>query len=131
MRVLITGSREWPDDNSVGRAIHEWIDKGGYIPPVDGLEGFTLVHGACPKGADAHAEAFGVAWVEPYGGVVERHPADWTVGRAAGVLRNQKMVDLGADVVLAFPTPGGRGTQDCIRRARKAGLNVVVYGQEE
>jgi hypothetical protein len=120
-RILVTGSREWTDVEAIIDAV-EFASGGGP---------FIVVHGDCPKGADALAE-------EVYGpfGMTEKHPAEWRTpegvyNRAAGIQRNQKMVDLGADFVLAFPTPGGRGTQDCIRRARKAGLNVVVYGQEE
>jgi hypothetical protein len=49
--------------------------------------------------------------------------ADWERhGKAAGPIRNQAMIDAGADLVIAFP--GGRGTADLIRRARKAGIPV-------
>ncbi len=48
----------------------------------------------------------------------ERH------GRAAGVIRNQAMLDYGIDLVLAFP--GGRGTADMVRRARSAGVAVAA-----
>ena len=34
------------------------------------------------------------------------------------------MVAAGADVVLAFPLPGSRGTWSCVRLALKAGLEV-------
>jgi hypothetical protein len=34
------------------------------------------------------------------------------------------MVDLGADLCLAFPMPRSRGTWDCVRRAKKAGIVV-------
>jgi hypothetical protein len=40
------------------------------------------------------------------------------------------MIDKGGiDEVHAFPLPGGSGTQDCMRRARKAGLHVVTHDQ--
>jgi hypothetical protein len=50
---------------------------------------------------------------------------DWReLGRKAGPLRNQRMLDLGKpDVVVAFP--GGTGTADMVRRAEKAGVTVV------
>ena len=59
---------------------------------------------------------------------VEIHRADWQRhGRAAGPIRNQEMVDLGADLLVAYPLPEGRGTQDCIKRAVKAGIPTLVY----
>lgn len=48
----------------------------------------------------------------------------------AGLYRNQEMVDLGADVVLAFQRNGSRGTQDCMDRARRAGLTVVLVEEQ-
>jgi hypothetical protein len=56
---------------------------------------------------------------------VRVYPADWRRhGKAAGPIRNQQMLDEGApDLVLAFP--GGGGTADMVRRARRAGLEVV------
>lgn len=52
------------------------------------------------------------------------YPADWEKhGRAAGPIRNEKMLIVGTpDMVLAFP--GGRGTADMIRKAEAAGLPV-------
>ncbi len=51
--------------------------------------------------------------------------ADWRKhGRAAGAIRNQRMLDEGRpDLVIAFP--GGHGTQDMKRRAKDAGLPVI------
>lgn len=110
-RVLITGSRNWTDQQAVRDTLVTHMRKGD-----------TLVSGACPTGADALCEQF---WA-PYG-PVERHPADWsTHGRAAGPLRNQAMVDTAPDLVLAFPLGDSRGTWDCVRRARTAGLAVIV-----
>lgn len=42
--------------------------------------------------------------------------------------RNQHMVNLGADVCLAFATRWASGTGMCARMARKAGILVVDYG---
>lgn len=78
----------------------------------------------------------------------EAHPADWDRacdqncrhkprtrnGRpycpAAGSLRNQHMVDLGADVCLAFPLPESIGTFDCMRRAKTADIRIERYYHE-
>jgi len=60
---------------------------------------------------------------------LKEYPADWeTHGKAAGFIRNQQMLDEGKpDLVIAFP--GGSGTADMIRRAKKAGIEVreVTY----
>jgi hypothetical protein len=129
MRILITGSRRWTDQDALHRAIaHALV----------GEEHATVVHGGAPGAdtcADAAARLFGLK--------VESHPADWTTcspdcrhtparttgGRycpAAGPRRNQAMVDLGADVCLAFPLPGSLGTWDMVHRARRAGIPVQI-----
>lgn len=120
-RILITGSRDWSDRQAIKTALRE------HARPGD-----TLVHGACPTGADAIADELWTKW-----GPIERHPADWSMGRAAGPLRNQHMVNLGADVCLAFighctsprcSRPGvhdSHGATGCAAMARKAGIVVV------
>jgi hypothetical protein len=50
--------------------------------------------------------------------------ADWHWhGRAAGPIRNQKMLDWGPDLVVAFA--GGDGTACMMRLARAAGVEVI------
>jgi len=86
------------------------------MPPPD----LVLIHGGA-RGADRAADEWAVvSWV-----VVEEYKADWkNDGRAAGPIRNQRMLDLGKpDLVIAFP--GGRGTADMVKRARKAGVEVM------
>jgi len=57
---------------------------------------------------------------------VQVFPADWeTHGKAAGPIRNQRMLDEGRpDLVVAFP--GGRGTSDMVARAKRAGVEVMM-----
>ena len=124
-RVLVTGSRGWRDTHAVRSALEEVVDPAR-------RDRFVVVHGDCPSGADRHARL----WAESAGVPHEPHPADWSQGRGAGPARNQQMVDLGADVCLAFLAPCTRdrcrpephwshGTADCVRRARAAGIPVV------
>lgn len=37
------------------------------------------------------------------------------------------MVDLGADVCLAFMNPGSKGTKNCVDKAIKAGIEVKLF----
>lgn len=121
MRVLVTGSRNWTDRMMIVDAL---IDVLKLVPEEESeKEKMTLVTGACPTGADAIAEDI----ARMFGWAIERHPADWSLGRRAGPLRNQAMVDLGADVCLAFQLEGSRGTRDCIDRAEHAGIDVYIY----
>lgn len=83
----------------------------------------VIVHGGA-KGADRIADD--LAW--DYGFRTVVYAADWkTHGKAAGPIRNQQMLDAGADLVLAFPLPGSKGTLDMIHRAKRAGVDVRVF----
>ena len=117
-RILVTGSRDWSDVE----AVNEFLDK--YSPDSNDI---VLVHGDAP-GLDTVAKRI----AKERGWKVEDHPADWKrLGRGAGPTRNTKMVSLGADICLAFPLPDSVGTLDCIKKARKAGIETHVYGEAE
>jgi YspA, cpYpsA-related SLOG family len=131
MRVLITGSRDFRNYAVTKQALTEVT--------ADQEGPHTLVHGAA-RGADSLAAVVArqLEWA------IEEHPADWTApcrdtckhnGRqyrpdgseycpSAGSRRNQLMVDLGADVLVALYKRGAknRGTGDAVRRAAKAGI---------
>jgi len=108
MRVLVCGGRNYRDIRSVFAAL-------------DGLQpGPTfIIHGGAP-GADACA----AEWADKRGVESKAYHAAWqTHGRAAGPIRNQKMLDHGKpELVVAFP--GGNGTADMVRRAKAAGVTV-------
>jgi len=80
----------------------------------------TSVIAGGANGADTMAKHLAHAWNVPF----RMFRADWnTHGKAAGPIRNQRMLDEGKpDLVVAFP--GGRGTADMVRRAKAAGVLV-------
>ena len=114
-RLLITGSRDWEDEESVRFEI------AGMTMLHPGL---VVVHGACPTGADAMAAKA----CADIGVRQEPHPADWDAyGRAAGPRRNAEMVALGADACFAWIKDGSRGASHCAGLAEKAGIPVMRF----
>ena len=116
MRVLVTGSRDWDDPDSIYNEL-EWIRQ---------QQGdFTLVEGGCPTGADRiAADAFRASGM---GHMVETWEADWRKhGKRAGYLRNQAMIDSRPDKVLAFIRNDSRGASMTARMARTAGIELTV-----
>lgn len=120
MKVLVTGSREWTNEDIIRRELSAL--------PV----GTIIVHGACPWGADAIADRVAVE----LGFEVRRYPARWTARMQghAGTARNQRMIDQEhfpeepIDLCLAFPmnTIQWGGTMDCVTRAFDAKIDVRI-----
>jgi hypothetical protein len=109
MRVLICGSRGWGNAELI-------LDRLSAVPV-----GSTLIHGGC-RGADLLGAEIG----RELGFEVVCFPAEWGKhGRAAGPLRNQKMLDEGKpDLILAFHNDidSSRGTRDMLNRAVKQNI---------
>lgn len=111
MRVIVCGGRNYFDRDAVFSALDALQKQYGRL---------TVIQGGA-SGADKLA----VEWCMRQPSIrMINEPADWKAhGRAAGPLRNQRMIDdWSPDLVLAFP--GGRGTADMVRRARAAGVKV-------
>lgn len=118
MRVIFTGSRNWSGLQAEHRA-HQVLNQLENFCNIAIDSPLVIVHGDCPTGLDAIVDR----WALRRGYVAERHPARWDqFGKAAGPIRNQEMVNAGADMCLGFPLEGGSGTQDCMNRARLAGI---------
>lgn len=124
-RILVCGGRDYADYLCLTKTLEQicW-DRKWVSDVVDGnvnwLPKVVIISGVA-KGADSLAIDWAVVnWV-PF----ETYPAQWAVyGKKAGSIRNQQMLDEGKpDLVVAFP--GGIGTKDMIRRAKKAGVEVI------
>ena len=123
MRILVTISRDYPRPRDAVRALMKVIYDPGIAMRV------TVVHGA------SHMDWLLAGTALALGHDHEPHPADWPgKHRAAGPIRNNEMVDSGADLCLAFIVPLSRGAKDCAQRAEAAGIRTIRYdesGREE
>ena len=117
-RILLTGSRNWRFHEKLGAALAAAIK---HVPWTDDDTPPTIVEGEA-SGLDRMARAA----AEHSGIPVDPHEANWSKGHHAGHMRNQHMVNLGADLAIGFPTPGARGTWDGMLRARRAGIELWV-----
>ncbi len=119
MRVLFSGSRSWKDRAKIEDVVLslDW----NYD---------TIIHGACPNGADAIVDE--TAYENDYN--IEDYPANWTLyGDPAGNIRNQEMVDLAIDYAYFFWDGTSPGTKDCIERVLKAKIPhkvIAAKGKE-
>lgn len=116
MRVLVCGGRDYNDRETLFAKMDE-------LYYAYDRRFSTLIDGGA-NGADALAHQ----WAGRAGLSTERYRADWkTHGRAAGPIRNKRMLDEGKpDLVVAFP--GGRGTANMVAQARAAGVKVIEIG---
>jgi len=90
--------------------------------PCSELNMTSIVSGGCKSGVDAHAERFAREHDIP----ITVFPADWSMGRAAGPIRNTKIVQECA-VIVAFWDGKSRGTADTIRKAEAANKTVLKF----
>ena len=116
MRVIVCGGRKYRNEARVWKELNNLHSK---IP-------FTsFMQGGEPNGADRIAKE----WAKTKIGL-ERFEckADWTTyGKAAGPIRNSRMLEWKPDMVVAFPDPESKGTWDMIDKARAAGVNTIVF----
>lgn len=115
-RVLVTGSRTWTDTHLIA----------GVLADLDHTHPgrLTVIHGACPHGADAIADA----WCHRHTIAVETHPADWTThGRSAGMVRNAAMVATAPDECVAFIRDHSAGATHCAGLAQAAGIPTTRH----
>lgn len=135
-RILVTGSRDWDNVASVFEHLTHVMRRWG--------TDLIVIHGGA-KGADTIAGQWAsVQFVQE-----EVHPADWeNCGNncgpdhyryrngqpycpRAGFVRNSKMVELGADICLAFIKNNSKGATMCADLAEKSGIPTVRIKESE
>lgn len=109
MKVLVCGGRNFHDGEIM---LSTLLDIHATTPITH------VIHGGA-SGADR----FAGSWARNYGVQEVRCDANWGYyGPAAGPIRNNAMLALLPDIVVAFP--GGKGTKNMVRLAKAAGFNV-------
>lgn len=107
-RVLVCGGRNYTDTARVFDVLDE-IERDGSV---------YIIHGGA-RGADQRAGE----WATERGVPCAIVPANWDVyGNGAGPKRNEWMLELHPDLVVAFP--GNRGTHDMVTQAMRRGIPV-------
>lgn len=123
MRVLVCGDRKpsrWgiPD-------FQQWI-----YNHLDQLHKYKMIDSVVEGDAPGVDRIAGY-WARKNGLTNLKFPVDWEkYGTAAGPIRNKQMLDEGKpDLVIAFP--GGKGTANMVKLAKRAGVEVIEIGKEK
>ena len=126
MKILVCGGRDYRDTKFICEILDSYLN--------DYPHSLSIIEGGAP-GADLVAQL----WAERHHVPCVTIPADWKrYGLSAGPVRNQRMIDMKPDVVLAFPSGTSRGTYivarsdagewyDTINRATHADILTYVY----
>lgn len=110
LRLIVCGGRDYADRDHVFATLDH----------IHAQRNIALIIEGGATGADRLARE----WAQDRGVPFRTEPANWTqFGRAAGPLRNARMLALEPDGVVAFP--GGRGTENMVRQAEEDGVPVM------
>lgn len=115
MRYLVCGGRTYSDAELLNRRLDELLNS---------CLGLTIICGYDPddiryQGADEMA----FRWAVDRGVPVYPFPAPWKkMGRAAGPVRNRRMLEWGKPTAV-LAAPGGTGTANMCAQAERAGIS--------
>lgn len=117
-RLLVCGSRTITDKNWIYSQIESyWYEHlACYSDPI-------MIEGAA-RGVDLIAKSYAVE--NNWG--IEEYPADWSIGKQAGILRNIKMYK-NTDEVLVLWDGNSRGTKHTIELCEKGNkpYTIIIY----
>lgn len=117
-RIIIAGSRDYSNYDVIRSAMSTFE-----LP-----ENIEIVSGGC-RGVDTLAEKF----AKEFGYKFTEFPADWSLGKRAGYLRNKQMAEYAAKengMLVAFWDMKSRGTKLMIELAKKYKLQIYVINTE-
>lgn len=142
MRLIIAGGRNFSDWELFKAKTYYFLANSCSI---------TIISGHCMKPKGSKSKDFVVTFIADNGdevcgadGMAERYakeyqyklelyPANWDLGKSAGPIRNQDMVNAKADGLLAYWDGGSKGTKDIIQKAQDKNLKVrkVMYNKNK
>lgn len=132
LRIIVAGSRDFNDYKLLRIKMRELLldklyEKDSNITKV------CIISGTA-RGADQLGERL----ARELNLHIKRFPADWSLGKRAGYIRNEKMAEYAVQddsigILMAFWDGESRGTQHMINLARKHGLevNVIKYKEKQ
>jgi len=112
MRVIVTSSKSWKDEQLVLEALCEIPAGSTVLLPTR--------KGACQIVQD-NSEGLKME-VEDWSSENEDYDS-------IGGPLNSEMLDSDIDMVIAFLTPDSHASRDCVKRARNMDLSVIVVGK--
>lgn len=115
-RVIIAGGRDFNDYDLLERKMDHLLSK---------ISNTIIIVCGKARGADTLGEQYAKA--RNY--QVAYYPADWSIGKAAGYIRNTEMAE-NADALVAFWDGKSRGTKHMIDIANKKKLKVRIIRYE-
>ena len=137
MRVIVCGDRAWYCPELAEAVVNRLLARYG--------PGLVVVHGgdtgvdrsfaeACGDlGVEQEAHPARWEWLDAPGAVIRRDKRGRPYNANAGPLRNQEMLDAGADLVVGFhrAITSSKGTRDMLRRAVEAGVPTYLVDSEK
>lgn len=113
-KILVCGGRDFDDHELLNKILDEHTRNRN-------MKDVVVIHGGA-RGADTLADV----WATSNGCEIKKYLADWNDwGKAAGPMRNAKMLEDNPDIAIVFAFPGSNGTADMVKKSLAAGINVV------
>ena len=128
MKIFITGTRSLSPEE-ISEVQFKVMKECLTLYKAYNFEYFELIHGMA-NGVDSAVEELR-SYNHPFLKIVAV-PADWSIGKSGGVLRNIKMLDMldyRTDMVLAFHTDPklGKGTKHCVEEALRRKIPTKIF----
>lgn len=124
LKILVCGDQNWRDEKKINVRLAQLAGTAEASVPTE-MKKISVIHGDA-RGADRIAGEV----AKRMGMTVVAVPAEWDgpLKKAAGPVRNRKMLDMKPDLVIAFHADlkRSKGTLDCIMEANRRGIVVEI-----